>query len=228
MKLAYILQRINYKLWQYLFTQMYGIDDILDEVNNTIIDIYSYPIVWDFTVSHYDNVASAVPTANSYIMDQAQIWEVPDNAIVAIENWQEIPLQYVKMWSFTNWNTPAQKVYEYSFKWNTVYLSEAHDIKMDFVQSPREYTLADINNNVDIDLPSDFSGILKDITLSNMLPLYYSDGIPLGDRYFQKSELRLQRLSTKYGKKYAMASVGTKERNRRTPVNMWEFGHFTW
>jgi hypothetical protein len=64
---------------------MYGIDDILDELNNTIIDIYSYPIVWDFTVSHYDNVVSAVPTATSYTMDRAQIREIPDGAITVVE-----------------------------------------------------------------------------------------------------------------------------------------------
>jgi hypothetical protein len=101
-----------------------------------------------------------------------------------------------------------------------IYLSEAHDIKVDFIQSPREYTLADVTANIDIELPSDFSGLLKDITLSNMLPLFYSDGIPLGDRYFQKSELRLQRLSTRYGKKYATASVGTKQTTQRPIRNL--------
>jgi hypothetical protein len=77
------------------------------------------------------------------------------------------------------------------------------DIEMVYVTSPKIYT----NSNEDLEsemyVPNDFLGPLKDMVLSNMLPIYMSDGIALADRYFQKAELRLQRLATKYGKKYA-------------------------
>jgi hypothetical protein len=54
-----------------------------------------------------------------------------------------------------------------------------------------------------MELPNDFIGVLKDIVLANMLPIYYSDWLAIADRYFQKSELRLQRLGSKYWRKYA-------------------------
>ena len=83
--LNFIINRINYKLGQYLFTAMYGVDDILDELNNTVLDIYTYPVVRDFTVLNYNNttvIPVPVPTAASYTMDQSQIRDIVQIYIV--------------------------------------------------------------------------------------------------------------------------------------------------
>lgn len=211
---------------------MYGIEDILDEVNNTVLDIYTYPVVWDFTVQYFNNT-TAVPvvvTATTYTMPHAQIREVTQ--IKIIDSWQEIDItnNYKKIGDFSNRNSPATPVYEWTWKWNIIILSEAHDIVVDYVESPRLYDLTDVTNNSDMDLPDDFWGIIKDNTLSNMLPLYYSDWIPLSDRYFQKAELRLQRLGTKYGKKYANKTVGTREPSnlQRKPRTSFSEEWFIW
>jgi hypothetical protein len=54
-----------------------------------------------------------------------------------------------------------------------VTLSEEQDVEIIYMKSPKIYTNADLD--AEMELPNDFIGVLKDIVLANMLPIYYSD-----------------------------------------------------
>jgi hypothetical protein len=213
MQLSFLVNRINYKLGQYVFTEMYGVDDIVDEIGDALVDLGTYSTTWDWMFSKYNNVSGTVFLAQTdvkaatYVMPR-QIWDVI--SMYAVENWVKTPMTYVKYAQFANWNAPGQSVYQYYWSGNTIYLSEAHDIEMEFIMSPVTYTAADYTNNTVMNVPDDFKWYLKDMVLANMMPIYLSDWQTLADKYFQKAEIRAQKLANKYGKKYANQWVAAK------------------
>ena len=56
MQLKTLVDEISYKLGQYVFTEMYTLDNIIGEINDVIDDTGTYQIVRDFTFCKYDNI----------------------------------------------------------------------------------------------------------------------------------------------------------------------------
>jgi len=220
MQIKSVIDSINYKLGQYVFTEMYWLDNIMEEFWDAITDLSTYQIVWDFAYFRFDNIngtpflTTTAPTAISYVMPR-QIRSIIN--VRCIENNTKVPMTYKKYGDFSNWNNQWTKAYEYFFSGNTVYLSETHDIVMEFTMSPALYTALDYTNNTTSIIPDDFKWYLKDRTLANMMPIYLSDWQTLADKYLEKSEMRIQRLAEKYGRKYANDSVTAKVAWKTTP-----------
>ena len=220
MQIKPVIDSINYKLGQYVFTEMYSLDNVVEEFNDSITDLWLYQIVWDFAYFRYDNINGTpfLPQtdaqATTYVMPRQIWWIVNAWAIVGNE---KIPLTYKKYGDFSNWNRVWTPVYEYYFSGNTIYLSESNNIVVEFTMSPAQYTALDYTNNTTIVVPDDFKWYLKDRTLANMMPIYLSDGQTLADKYYEKSEMRIQRLAEKYGRKYANESVWVKIAGKTMP-----------
>lgn len=210
MNIRYVADRLNYKLWQYTFTKMYWQDDIIMEINNSLVDLYCEWMQWDFTVKTFNNTVwlpplyNPITTSNTYTLPK-YIWQVID--FYGIRNNQHQTFIYKKYWQFSNWNNPWMQVNEYYRSWKTVTLSETMDIEMVYLDSPTEYTNTDYNNSTEMDIPNDFLWRLIDNTMASMALIFLSDGWAISDKYFSRSQWRLWRLATKYGKKYAVDSV---------------------
>ena len=204
MQLKTLVDEISYKLGQYVFTEMYTLDNIIGEINDVIDDTGTYQIVRDFTFCKYDNInwspflAQTDVTAATYTMPR-QIWRVIN--AWSVESNRRIPLNPVKYWDFSNRNNPGQPAHEYYTVGNTIYLSEAHDVVVEFCMSPAHHTSADYYSGAIMNIPDDFKWFLKDRALANMMPIFMSDGQLLADKYFEKSEIRIKRLADKYGRK---------------------------
>jgi hypothetical protein len=112
MKLSYLINRINYKLGQYVFTEMYNQEDIIDEVNNALVDLHSYGIFRDFTIDKINNVEENVAKSNTYNTTN-YIWDVV--SLDSIENGEKIPCQLSKYGKFSNWNNSGLQAREYVY-----------------------------------------------------------------------------------------------------------------
>lgn len=204
------MNNINTKLWQYSFTEMYWQGDIVSELHDALVDLYLYT-VWDFSVNIFNNINDSVAKSSIYQMTN-QIFDIV--SINAIEWWNKIPLTYQKFNRFSNWSNTSDIVYEYTWTWNTIYLSNQFDIEVIYQDAPKEYTLANVLEQ--LPCPHTFNWVLKNLVLSNMLPLYLSDWLSLWERYYQKAEIQMQRLASKYGKKYWLQNIATRQADNPT------------
>lgn len=227
LQLKPLVDEISKKLGQYVFTEMYDLDSIVWEINDCIDDVWLHQIVWDFSFSKYDNINWTVfltqkdATASSYTMPR-QIWFVIN--AWAIENNRKIPLEHRKYGDFDNRNNPTTNAYQYFRSWNTIYLSEAHDVIVELSMSPVHCTSADYYTWWTLILPDDFKWFMKDRVLANMMPIYLSDGQVLADKYFEKSEIRLKKLADKYWRamsdhQVTVASPWKTPSNTRARIN---------
>lgn len=195
---------------------MYWKEDIIFELNNALVDLYTYNIYWDFVIKTFNNqiwdptatIISPITTATSYTLNR-NIRRIIDFKFFVDNlekkdgmNW------YKKYGQFSNRNNTSLPVYEYTYSWNTITLSESNDIEVVYMVQPKTYTSKDYDDNVEIeDIPNDFQWVLTDMVMSNMTVIFLSDGAALSDRYFNKSETRMKRLAEKYGHKYANAWI---------------------
>ena len=94
-----LVDSIQFKLGQYVFTEMFTLDNIVEEVNDCITDLSLYDAVWDWAFSKFDNkngtifIPGIVSKAVSYGLPR-QIWS--HIACYAIKNNEKIPMKYVQ------------------------------------------------------------------------------------------------------------------------------------